>query len=64
MLVMREDDEMTDAHPWHPGCRMTEEVEHARVEVVEHEVTSFADLARGARVFLLPDGTTREEPIE
>lgn len=33
-------------------------------EDVEHEVTTFADLARGVRVYLCGDGTRREVPIE
>lgn len=43
-----------------PDCK--QEGWHAHAEDVEHEITTPADLARGVRVFLLPNGTTLEEP--
>lgn len=60
-----------ELHPWqeyngygntchYPDCRMTEE-EHAPART---EVTSFADLARGERVYLDERGAQHAVPID
>jgi hypothetical protein len=36
----------------------------AAPEPIEHDISTFGDLGRGVRVYLRPDGSRREEPVE